>query len=74
LGIILLLAGVVPIARFIYFYCIGSGSGHIQSLIIGTMITLIGFITIAIALLASAIDWNRKLIEDILYRIKKRTI
>jgi len=72
LGIVLFIIGVIPIIRFIYFYFIDGGQGHIQSLIIGTMMTLIGFITIAIALLASAIDWNRKLIEDILYRTKKQ--
>ena len=74
LGIILFLAGIVPIVRFVYFYFVDGGQGHIQSLIIGTMVTLIGFTTITIALLASALDWNRKLIEDILYRVKKNSL
>ncbi len=72
LGLILFIIGLIPIFRFIYFYFLNGGQGHIQSLIIGTMMTLIGFITIAIALLASAIDWNRKLIEEILYKTKKQ--
>lgn len=71
LGVLLFVAGIIPIIRFIYFYFIDGGQGHIQSLIIGTMITLIGFTTTTIALLASALDWNRKLIEDILTRVKK---
>ena len=71
LGVILFLTGIIPIIRFMYFYIVDGGQGHIQSLIIGTMMILVGFITVAIALLASALDWNRKLIEEILYRVKK---
>jgi len=70
-GVILFIVGLVPLIRFIYFFVIGQGEGHIQSLIIGTMLVLIGFITVVMALLASALDWNRKLMEDVLYRLKK---
>jgi glycosyltransferase involved in cell wall biosynthesis len=71
IGSLLFIIGLIPIVRFVYFYLIGSGAGHIQSLVVGTMIVLIGFITSVMAMLASAIGWNRKLIEELLYRIKK---
>lgn len=71
IGALLLTIGIIPLVRFIYFYFNGSGAGHIQSLIVGTMIVLIGFITTVMAMLASAIGWNRKLIEELLFRIKK---
>ncbi len=71
IGGILFVLGMVPVIRFAYFYFNGSGAGHIQSLIIGTMIVLIGFITTVMAMLASAIGWNRKIIEEILFRVKK---
>lgn len=71
IGGFLFILGIIPIIRFIYFYYNGSGAGHIQSLIVGTMIVLIGFITTVMAMLASAIGWNRKLIEELLFRIKK---
>ena len=70
-GLFLLIGGLIPLVRFIYYFTIGQGQGHIQSLIIGTMLVLLGFITLVIALLASAIDWNRQLLEDVLYRLKK---
>lgn len=70
-GALLTIIGAIPLIRFIYFYFNGSGQGHIQSLIIGVMIILIGFITTVMALLASAIGWNRKLIEEVLYKLRK---
>ncbi|MEW6407217.1 MAG: glycosyltransferase family 2 protein [Patescibacteria group bacterium] len=72
LGGLIFLIGVIPIIRFLYFYFTTGGQGHIQSLIIGAILCLIGFNTIVMAFLASAIGWNRKLIEEVLYRLKKR--
>jgi len=71
IGGLLFIIGMIPIIRFLYFYFNGAGAGHIQSLIFGTMIVLIGFITMVMAMLASAIGWNRKIIEEILFRVKK---
>lgn len=71
LGGIIFLIGLIPIFRFLYFYFTSDGQGHIQSLIIGAVFCLIGFNTIVLAFLASAIGWNRKLLEELLYRIKK---
>ena len=71
IGAILFIVGAIPLIRFAYFYFNGTGEGHIQSLIIGTMLVLIGFITVVMAMLASAIGWNRKLIEEVLYKLKK---
>ncbi|MBU1177656.1 glycosyltransferase family 2 protein [Patescibacteria group bacterium] len=70
-GLVLFVVGLIPLIRFFYFFVVGQSEGHIQSLVVGTMIVLIGFITVVMALLVSAIDWNRKLIEDTLYRLKK---
>lgn len=72
LGSVLFLFGVIFIARFIYFWMTGDGSGHIQSLIISSVFMMIGFETIVLGLIASAIGWSRKLLEEILYRIKKQ--
>lgn len=71
IGGVVFLAGLVPIARFLYFYFSGQGEGHIQSLIIGSMTVMIGFMICVIALLASAIGWNRKILEEVLYKLKK---
>ncbi len=64
--------GFIFIIRFLYYYLIGGGEGHIQSLIIAAVLIMIGFQTIVLGLVASAIGWSRKLKEEILYRVKKR--
>lgn len=72
LGGLIFIIGLIPIIRFLYFYFTTGGQGHIQSLIIGAILCLIGFNTIIMAFLASAIGWNRKLIEEVLYQTKKK--
>ena len=59
--------------RYVYFMIIGEGKGHIQSVIITGILLLLGFIMIMIGLLADVIASNRKLQEEILYRIKHST-
>lgn len=72
LGLILVIIGLIPIIRFLYFFFSGQGSGHIQSLIIGTMVFLAGFQLIMIGLMGKILSIQRKLIEDILYWLKKK--
>ncbi|MFA5995850.1 MAG: glycosyltransferase family 2 protein [Patescibacteria group bacterium] len=72
IGIFLALAGALPVLRFFYFYFItGDGNGHLQSLIIGTMLVLLGYINLVLGLLGSSIGWHRKVTEETLYRVKK---
>ena len=62
--------GVVISLRFLYYYITEGSSGHIQSLILASILFMVGFIFIMIGLLSDLISGNRKLIEDVLYRIK----
>jgi len=71
-GLTLFLIGSFFIIRFFYFWWNGGGAGHIQSLIIAAVFMLIGFQTIVLGLVASAIGWSRKMLEEVLYRIKKK--
>lgn len=71
LGLILLLIGAVPVARFLYFYMSGDGGGHIQSLVLGGTFLIIGFITLLIGLVADLINFNRQLIEMTLERVRR---
>lgn len=57
--------------RFLYFYFHGDGGGHVQSLILATMMIIIGFQTFVTGLQADIISANRKLLEDVQFRIKK---
>ncbi|MFQ5648744.1 MAG: glycosyltransferase family 2 protein [bacterium] len=68
------LTGLLVSSRFLYFYLIGDGGGHIQSLILSAVLMLIGFQVIMIGLLADLIRGNRRLIEDTQYRVKKLEI
>ncbi|MCH7512080.1 MAG: glycosyltransferase family 2 protein, partial [Chloroflexi bacterium] len=51
---------------------VDDGGGHIQSLIAGSVLLLVGFQVLILSLLASSIAWNRKMIEEILYRQRRR--
>jgi len=57
--------------RFLYYYLLGQGNGHIQSLILTAVLIIIGFQILVIGLLADLIGFNRKILEDILYRLRK---
>ncbi len=74
LGLIIFIPGLILVIRFLYYYFSGDGGGHIQSLIIASVLMLIGFQVVIMGLIASAIGWNRKILEEILYRTKKKEL
>lgn len=57
-------------ARFIYFYMVGDGDGHIQSIILSGILMTTGFLMSVIGLVADLISVNRKLLEQIDWRVK----
>lgn len=63
--------GLVIGIRFLFFYFMGRGSGHTQSLMLACTLLIIGFITFVIGMLADVISANRKILEDIQYQVKK---
>ena len=71
LGSILALIGVGIGIRFIYFFVLGQGNGHIQSLILASMMIILGVMTGIVGLQADVISANRKLLEDIQYHVRK---
>ena len=71
LGLIPFLCGIGIGIRFLVYYFEGVGNGHIQSLILAAVLLLIGWQTIIIGLQADLIAANRKLLQDIQYRIRK---
>jgi hypothetical protein len=70
LGAVLLALGAVPFARYAYFFSQGESAGHIQSLVVGAALWIIGGQMLITGLLATAIAWNRRMLEDVLYRMK----
>jgi len=71
IGLILVTIGMLPILRFLIFYMLGDGQGHIQSLVIGSMVLILGFFTIIIAILSDIIATNRQLLEMALEKLHK---
>ena len=71
LGIIPLLIGVGIGVRYLILLAGGAQGGHVQSLILSSILILMGFMTIVIGLQADIIAANRKLLEDIQFRVRK---
>ncbi len=74
LGAIFFFLGVCLGIRFLFFLLLNNGGGHIQSLILASIFIIIGTLVCIISLLADLIGANRKLLEDIQYRIRKMEI
>ncbi len=71
IGLVLLTAGTIIGARFLYFYLQHGGEGHIQSLILAAVLVLAGFQTVLIGLLADLIGSSRRMLEDTLLRLRR---
>jgi len=72
LALIFIALGTYPVVRYLYFYFIGQGGGHLQSLIFGTILYVIGFQFLGLGILGEHMRINRKLIEDILRKLKDK--
>ena len=57
--------GLILGLRFLLFYVMGDGSGHIQSLILSAIFLIIGFQTLLLAVIADLLAINRRLLEDL---------
>jgi glycosyltransferase involved in cell wall biosynthesis len=57
--------------RFIYYYVTGTGYGHVQSLILSAVLMIVGFQVLLIGLVSDMISGSRKLLEDLLYRVRR---
>ena len=72
LGAIFIGLGMLPGIRFIWLYATGSRVGHIQSLILAAILIIIGFQVALIGLLADVQASNRKMLEEVVYRLRRR--
>lgn len=70
LGAVMILIGLIPVLRFLYLFLAGNGDGNIQSLVLGGVFLLAGYITVVLALLSDTISTNRQLLERILRRVR----
>lgn len=71
IAIVLFLVGAATWARWLYLYwATGSGSGHLQSLLVGTTCVILSFVVGLVAMLAELLAANRRLLEDLLVRVR----
>ena len=73
IGLVLFAPGLLLSMRFLYAYFTDftGGGRYVQSLIISAVLMIVGFQVLLIGLLADVISANRKLLEDLVYRIRK---
>lgn len=65
------IAGAAIGIRYIVYLCMGQGDGHIQSLILASMLIIIAVLCEVIGLLGDVISANRKLLEEIQFELRK---
>jgi glycosyltransferase involved in cell wall biosynthesis len=70
IGGLFILAGLALGGRFLYYYLIGQGSGHLQSVVLAAILLIVGFQVLLIGLVADLIGFNRKILEELLYRVR----
>jgi glycosyltransferase involved in cell wall biosynthesis len=72
IGLAVFGVGFLIALRFVYLYVTDytGGGRYVQSLILSAVAMIVGFQVIVIGLLADLISANRKLLEDVLYRVR----
>jgi glycosyltransferase involved in cell wall biosynthesis len=73
IGSVLLFGGVALGVRYAYYHWWLSHDPmrHLPSTILGVVLLILGFVTLQWGIMADLIASNRKLIEDVLYRVRK---
>lgn len=71
IGGFIFVLGILIGVRFLYYYIVTGGAGHIQSLILAAVLLIVGFQIFVMGMLADLISSNRQLIESVLYRVRK---
>ncbi len=71
IGLLLILSGTILGLRFVWDFTHGNRGGHVQSLILCSVLLVTGFQTWLVALVADLIAVNRRISEDVLLRIKR---
>ncbi len=74
-GATMILIGMLLGARFLYLnYIVQAGGGLIQSVILSAALLIVGFQVLLIGLVADLIGFNRKILEEVLLRLRRLEI
>lgn len=69
-GSLIAFIGLLPILRFLWFWAQGDGEGHVQSLVLGGSLLVLGVLVAILGMLADLVAANRRLIEENLARTR----
>ena len=72
LGSLVFGAGFLLGARFVYYFLVGEGDGHVQSLILAATLLLMGFQLGILGLVADLTASNRRILEDLQYEQRRK--
>lgn len=65
IGGVLIFLGIIPLFRYFYFYLNNQQGDHIQSILVGILLFIIGFFSVLVGFLGEIISANRKILEEI---------
>ena len=72
LGFAMLVAGLIPFLRYLYFFLADKTPGdHLQSLILGSVLLIASFIAFTLGIIADLTRINRVLNEEMLEQVKR---
>ena len=69
---LLIIAGTAAFVRFLYFVATAGGAGHVQSLIIGTALLILGIQVVLGGFFGLALAKNRQLVEEVIYMQRRQ--
>ncbi len=71
IGAVLFLLGSLISFRFLWYHFSGQGAGLVQSLILASILIGIGFQTMMVAFIADLLSVNRRLLEELQYKLRE---
>ncbi len=71
ISVVFAIPGLALAIRYLVYMSIGQGGGHVQSVILAILLLIIAVQSFMMGMQADIISVNRKLLEDIQYRVKK---
>jgi glycosyltransferase involved in cell wall biosynthesis len=73
-GTIPFVLGLALGVRFLVYYTLGTGDGHVQSLILAAVLLLLGFQTFLLGVISDLLSVNRRLLEELQRQERKRLL
>jgi len=74
IGAVAVIIGMAFIVRFMVFVAMGQSGGNIQSLVLAAMLIMVGVQCVIAGLQADVIAANRKILEDVQYRVRRMEV